>query len=377
MKPVILAIAALLAAGAAWAQDSGANAPANKPAAVAPRHNKYFADWPAGTDPREVGKRVAEAFIPVPNMEMPSHGPKALHYSHVATWTGALQFSQVTQDQDLKRRLIDRFDPMFAVVDEVPPFTDHVDGAVFGSLPLELYLQEPHFRYRLMGLIYADAQWDRPLPDGLSRQTRWWIDDMYMITALQLQAYRVTGDAKYLERTADSMVAYLRKLQQPNGLFFHAPDIPFYWGRGDGWVAVGMAELLRDLPPKHRHHKFVLAAYRKMMAALLSHQADNGMWRQLIDVPSSWEETSSTAMFTYAFVTGVRNGWLPEETYGPAARKAWIAVVGYLTPEGLLREVCVGTGKKNDIQHYLNRPRVTGDTHGQAPMLWSATALLR
>ncbi len=363
-----LALAALLATGNVLGQNS---------ATATPVHNKYFTDWPVGTDPRDVGKRVAEAFIPVPNMEMPSHGPKALHYSHVATWTGALQFAQVTQDKDLKRRLIDRFDPMFTVIDEVPPYTDHVDGAVFGSLPLELYLQEPHFRYRLMGLIYADAQWDRPLPDGLSRQTRWWIDDMYMITALQLQAYRVTGEAKYLERTADSMVAYLRKLQQPSGLFFHAPDIPFYWGRGDGWVAVGMAELLRDLPAKHRHHKFVLAAYRKMMAALLSHQADNGMWRQLIDVPTSWEETSSTAMFTYAFVTGVKNGWLPEETYGPAARKSWIAVVGYLTPEGLLREVCVGTGKKNDIQHYLNRPRVTGDTHGQAPMLWSATALLR
>ena len=39
-------------------------------------------------------------------------------------------------------------------------------------------------------------------------------------------------------------------------------------------------------------------------------------------------------MFTYAFVTGVKNGWLAEDTYGPAARKAWIALVGYLTPEG-------------------------------------------
>ncbi len=346
-------------------------------AAAALAQSRHFGDWPAGTDPREVGKRVAEAFIPVPNMEMPSHGPKALHYSHVATWTGALQFAQLTQDKDLRKRLIDRFDPMFAAIGDTVPFTDHVDGAVFGSLPLELYIQEPRFRYRLMGLTFADAQWDRPLPDGLSRQTRWWIDDMYMITALQLQAYRVTGDSKYLERTADSMVAYLKKLQQPTGLFFHAPDIPFYWGRGDGWVAVGMAELLRELPAKHRHHRFVLAAYRKMMAALLSNQAANGMWRQLIDKPESWEETSATAMFTYAFVTGVKNGWLPEDTYGPAARKAWIAVVGYLTPEGLLREVCVGTGKKNDIQHYLNRPRVTGDTHGQAPMLWSATALLR
>jgi unsaturated rhamnogalacturonyl hydrolase len=310
-------------------------------------------------------------------MEMPSHGAHALHYSHVATWTGSLQFAQITKDDDLRKRLVDRFDPFLPANGEGVPKTDHVDGAVFGSLPLELYLQERRFRYRVMGLAFADAQWDRPLPDGLTSQTRWWIDDMYMITALQLQAYRATGDAKYLERTTAEMVAYLKKLQQPTGLFFHAPDVPFYWGRGDGWVAVGMAELLRELPPKHKSRKFVLAAYRKMMAALLSHQAGNGMWRQLIDHPESWEETSSTAMFTYAFVTGVKNGWLPEETYGPAARKAWIALVGYLTPEGLLREVCVGTGKRNDLQHYLNRPRVVGDTHGQAPMMWTATALLR
>ena len=97
-----------------------------------------------------------------------------------------------------------------------------------------------------------------------------------------------------------------------------------------------------------------------MMATLLANQAPSGMWRQLIDHPESWEESSSTAMFTYAFVSGVKNGWLPEETYGPAARKAWIALVGYLTPDGDLREVCVGTGKKNDLQYYLDRPRVGG-----------------
>jgi rhamnogalacturonyl hydrolase YesR len=73
----------------------------------------------------------------------------------------------------------------------------------------------------------------------------------------------------------------------------------------------------------------------------------------------------------------VKNGWLPGDTYGPAARKAWIALVGYLTPEGDLREVCVGTGKRDSVQYYLDRPRVTGDAHGQAPMTWSATALLR
>jgi unsaturated rhamnogalacturonyl hydrolase len=356
---VALASAGLLGASGAFAQ------------------NQFFNDWPAGTDPHDVGKRVAERFIPTPHMEMNAHGPQALHYSHVATWVGALEFAALSDDQDLMTRLIARFDPFLAPNAPRIPRANHVDGSVFGQLPLEIYLKEPRWQYRVMGLAFADAQWDRPQPDGLTNQTRWWIDDMYMITALQLQAYRATGDAKYLERTAAEMVAYLEKLQQPNGLFFHAPDVKYYWGRGDGWVAVGMAEVLRELPANHKLRKAILAAYQRMMSTLLVHQAPSGMWRQLIDHPESWEESSATAMFTYAFITGVKNGWLPEQTYGPAARKAWLALVGFLTPDGDLREVCVGTGKKDNLQYYLDRPRAVGDGHGQAPVLWSAAALLR
>jgi len=346
-------------------------------ASAALAQNRFFADWPVGADPHEVGKRVAERFIPTPHMEMSTHGAQALHYSQVATWVGAMEFASLANDQDLLARLIARFDPFLASDAPRIPRADHVDGTVFGQLPLAIYLKEPRWQYREMGLAFADAQWDRPLPDGLTHQTRWWIDDMYMITALQLQAYRATGDTKYLERSAREMMAYLQKLQQPNGLFFHAPDVKYFWGRGDGWVAAGMTEMLRELPPRHKLRRPILAAYRKMMATLLSQQAPGGMWRQLIDHPESWEESSSTAMFTYAFITGVKNGWLAEETYGPAARKAWIALVGLLTPEGDLREVCVGTGKKDDLQYYLDRPRAVGDAHGQAPVLWSAAALLR
>jgi unsaturated rhamnogalacturonyl hydrolase len=84
---------------------------------------------------------------------------------------------------------------------------------------------------------------------------------MYMLTILQLQAWRATGDRKYLDRGAVEMVAYLDKLQQPNGLFFHAPDVPFFWGRGDGWVAAGMAEMLRDLPADHPQRARIMKGY--------------------------------------------------------------------------------------------------------------------
>jgi rhamnogalacturonyl hydrolase YesR len=82
-------------------------------------------------------------------------------------------------------------------------------------------------------------------------------------------------------------------------------------------------------------------------------------------------------MFTFALISGVKNGWLDKKTYAKAARKGWLGVVSYLDANADLRNVCQGTGKKNDMQYYLDRARLTGDLHGQAPVLWCASALLR
>jgi unsaturated rhamnogalacturonyl hydrolase len=142
-------------------------------------------------------------------------------------------------------------------------------------------------------------------------------------------------------------------------------------------MAAGMTELLREMPESHPLRPRILAGYRKMMVTLLQHQSPQGMWRQLIDRPESWPETSGTGMFSFAFITGVRRGWLDAATYGPAARKGWLALVASIDAEGGVRDVCVGTPAGNDLQYYLDRPRTTGDLHGQAPVLWCAAALLR
>ncbi|HXN47297.1 MAG TPA: glycoside hydrolase family 88 protein, partial [Bryobacteraceae bacterium] len=284
----------------------------------------------------------------------------------------------VTGDRDLAARLVKRFEPLTTPAESaLVPTERHVDFSVFGTVPLEIYIENKDRKYLDLGLQFADRQWEKPTPEGLTAETRFWIDDMYMISAVQVQAFRATGDAKYLDRAALEMVAYLDKLQQPNGLFFHAPDVPFFWGRGNGWVAAGMTEVLRSLPPNHPQRARILAAYRTMMESLLRFQGEDGLWRQLIDHPDSWPETSSTGMFTFAMVTGVKEGWLDQKTYAPAARKGWLGLVKYINADGDVTNVCAGTNKKNDLEYYLDRPRNTGDLHGQAPMLWTATALLR
>jgi rhamnogalacturonyl hydrolase YesR len=334
----------------------------------------YFTNWPAGYSPQEVGKRVAEHFVPSPH-----HQPESIHYSEAATWYGALTFASLTHDTALQQKLVHRFDPLLpggAEIGMIPP-RRHVDDEIFGIIPMEIGIETRDTKYTTMGLRFADRQWEDPQPDGLSAETRYWIDDMYMLTILQLEAYRATGDRKYLDRDAKEMAAYLDKLQQANGLFYHAPDVPFFWGRGDGWVAAGMAEMLRDLPADHPQRARILDGYRKMMAGLLKYQGKDGMWRQLIDREEAWPESSSSAMFTFAMITGVKNGWLDAAMYGPAARRAWIAVAGYIDQNDNLTNVCEGTNKFNSLDYYLARKRRTGDFHGQAPVLWAASALLR
>jgi unsaturated rhamnogalacturonyl hydrolase len=339
---------------------------------------KEFSKWPAGKSPKEIGKRVAERFSSGPHTNFNRHTPPAhITYPEAVAWYGALTFATLSGDADLSARLIRRFDPLFAEESSLVPSPVNVDSAVFGVVPLEIYVQTKQQKYLDMGLGLADQQWEDPTPEGLTKQTRFWIDDMYMITMVQLEAYRATADRKYLDRAALEMSNYLDKLQQPNGLFYHAPDVPFFWGRGDGWVAAGMAEMLRSLPVDHPERARILQGYRRMTESLIKFQGKDGMWRQLIDHRESWPESSSTAMFTFALITGVRNGWLNEKTYGRAARKGWLGLASYLDRNADLREVSEGTNKKNEIAYYLNRDRKTGDLHGQAPLLWCASALLR
>jgi rhamnogalacturonyl hydrolase YesR len=349
-----------------------------------------FDSWPSNSSPQEIGKRVADHFVAGPHGNFGrTNPPSHITYPETCTWYGALTFAKTISDSNLTARLVQRFEPLFGPDAKLIPKPLNVDSTVFGSVPFEIYIQTKDKRCLDLGKSLADKQWETPsgsnlnsnvqswVARGLSWHTRFWIDDMFMITLVQSQAYRATEDQKYIDRAALQMTAYLDELQQQNGLFYHAPDVPFFWGRGDGWVAAGMSELLRSLPQNHPKRTRIMDGYHKMMASLLKYQGEDGMWRQLIDHPEAWPETSCTGMFTFAMITGVKQGWLDEKTYGPVARKGWLGLLKYLDSNSDVREVCEGTNKKNSQQYYLDRKRRTGDLHGQAPVLWCATALLR
>ena len=334
-----------------------------------------LADFPAGCDPRTVGVRISENLLDR-NLRT-NNRPGMIVYPEVCAAFGALRFADATGDRDLEQKLFNRYAGILRPENQrlIPP-PGHVDNNVFGVVPLEIFLLNGDTNFLALGLSLADRQWVDPLTNGLTRETRWWVDDAYMIGSLQIQAYRATHDAKYTDHVATQLAAYLDRLQEPNGLFHHGPAAPFYWARGNGWVAAALAEVLQSLPPTHPQYARLMAGYRNMMAGLKAVQAPSGLWHQLLDDPQSWEETSGTGMFTYAMIVGVKHGWLKAAEYGGCARRGWLALCGKLDAQANLTDICVGTNQSQDKQFYLDRPRSTGDLHGQAPVLWCAWALV-
>lgn len=375
----------------------------------------FAENLPASADPVAIGTKISEHFLETPPDK---YGPKGCErrytsnyvpYSVVSLWVNALEFARRSGNTGLERRLLAEWDPFRdgGAKKKMRTWPYHVDFTIFGAVPYEVFLLTGDRSALELGNWYAEEQWKMPpenyldfmpkwlskskhlptreqmdayLKDGYTPQTRLWIDDMYMVSLIQTQAYRATKDMKHMDRLARMTVFYLDKLQLKEGpaagLFYHAPDVPFVWGRGAGWMAGGLSLILHHLPASNAHYGRILSGYRMMMAALLKHQRKDGLWGQLIDDPSSWSETSGSAMYCYAFIEGVNNGWLEPDKYASAARRAWIALCGKLDEYGNIVDVCAGTGKKNDYQYYLDRPRLKGDPHGQAPMLWCVNALL-
>jgi len=343
-----------------------------------------FATWPSGKGPLDIGKLAVNNFK--------SHTGDAYGgagYAWTFTYVASLQFTKLTADSATNATLITGFD-RYASGTTTPPSNDTsstVDDRAFGDLPLEIFIENQDARSKKLGLDRADAQWANPTSDGISKDARYWADDMFMITGLQVYAYRATKDLKYLTRAALTMKAYLTALQQADGNFWHTKQSKAYWGRANGWVAAGMAELLTDLPAG-ADRDTILAGYKKQMNGLLPLQitgtgADAGMWRQVLDLSSANPESSCTAMFTFALITGIRNGWLTDAKYVTAARNGWLALGNKTNASGVLDRVCPGTGQADagtlasQQNFYASIMLGSNDQHGQAPLLWAARALLR
>ncbi|WP_100406050.1 glycoside hydrolase family 88/105 protein [Bacillus solitudinis] len=214
-----------------------------------------------------------------------------------------------------------------------------------------------------------------------------WCDDLYMSTPFLCRYYEQTGDSRYLDDAARQFLLYKKYLFMPGKrVMSHVYDFKFNtatnvpWGRGNGWVLFSLSELLQTIPQDHPNREELLSFYRELSEGYLALQGKDGLWHQVLTDFESYEETSCTSMFIYAFARGVRFGWFDQQDpYIRSVFKGWNG----LTQKGIDRlgnvyGVCKGSGYSFTADYYKHDLGwILNDTHGIGIVLLAGIETLK
>ena len=295
-----------------------------------------------------------------------------ISYIPALAWSSQLRLSQLTGDAQWRDKALK----------DIEPFTS-------GKTPA---MAEPYRLTNLAGALAffeaAARTGDRAagalagrialamLPDAPGEYVNFatgWTDDMFMASSVMS---RVGSDTTTHSALRRMLTVYAGKLQRPDGLFIHAENGAHAWGRGNGFALLGLTEALLHLPASWAGRAAVLEIYRRHLAALASHQSDDGSWRQVIDEPASYRELTATAMITAAIARGISRGWIDRAAYEPIMNRGWQAVAARVNGDGTVKDVCSSTGAGPTKEYYLNRPVVNGaDDRGGAMALLAAVEI--
>ena len=296
-------------------------------------------------------------------------GTPSISYIPALAWVHTLRLAEMDDDASLRDKVMEEVGPWLS--GDRPLFGDRISfAAVAGTMIFSEIARssgtdrDTAARLAAEGVALAAAE----TAPGVPRHASGWSDDFFLGTIAAVRA----GDPEGLAAAVRLVTTSAARLQQPNGLFHHDAGAPTAWGRGNGFGALGLAELLTVLPADHPDREAVLDIHRRHLAGMRTQQAPDGMWRQIVDVPGSYRETSVTAMTLTALARGLRLGWL-DDSYRPAADRAWRALLAHVLEDGRLVDVCFSTGAGPTRRHYLDRPAVNGaDDRGGAMVLGAA-----
>ena len=201
-------------------------------------------------------------------------------------------------------------------------------------------------------------------------------DAFFMATPLLAKVGKLTGETRYFDLALQHVEFLHAKLLRTDGLYNHWPRTEAAWGRGNAFVALGLALALADFPAEHPGHARLLELYRSHISTLLKYLDVDGMWHNVINLPGSWSELSATAMIATAIQRGVDQGWL-DSFYQGVVDRAWQGVVTRTDADYGFINVCESTPGQDSPEAYLNRSALVGrDDRAGGMMLMLATERL-
>ena len=232
-----------------------------------------------------------------------------------------------------------------------------------------------------------------------------WLDGFYMALPFYAEytkryAPKEQKDSLFADIVHQFTAGAKNTLDPATGLFRHAWDesksmfwcdpqtglSAHAWGRANGWYAVALVEVLDYLPAKHPGRQELIDQLNYFLEVLPKWaDKETGMWYQVLDCPDregNYQEATCSIMFTYAFLKGLRMGYIDQ------SHKEYILGLYPKFIDRFIRENedgtismtdCCAVGglggkqmRKGDFEYYLSEPIIENDCKGVGPFIWAS-----
>jgi unsaturated rhamnogalacturonyl hydrolase len=188
-----------------------------------------------------------------------------------------------------------------------------------------------------------------------------WIDTVFMAGIFMIDYGLYAGWPELVEAGIRQYDIHSGCLYNPEtGLFYHGyhaldhKQLGEHWGRGNGWMAASLAELLRLLEGTRYDNERFRSMFLIFMENAYRLRTEEGMLRTVLSLESSYTETTATALFGYAALLGAELGILPG-AMNEWGHQAAQQVLRRITPRGEVEEASGGTDCQ-ELEGYLHIP---------------------
>ena len=209
------------------------------------------------------------------------------------------------------------------------------------------------------------------------------IDQLYTRGVFMARFGKLTGERKYFDYAVKTVLETKKLFYDPmTGLYdqYFYPELnvtnKIKWLRGIGWAAIGMVNILEDLPKDHPGYEDVLGIYQKMVVAVSSYQTKSGLWRHLVNRADIFEETSGSTYIVYAIAKGINDGHL-DPIYRDVAMAGWRGIISMQGDDGHIKNVTVGVSGSTSPSYYYGNSFDEASAHFYGPLFLAGTEMMK
>jgi len=291
----------------------------------------------------------------------------------------------------------------YGLIDDYKPAEFNIDEVRQGTVLLFLARETGDLRYKVATDQLRQQLRDQPRTKsgGFWHKQRYpwqmWLDGLYMGSPFYAEYAARYNEPGAFDDIVHQFTLIERMARDPRtGLLYHGWDesreqswadpgtgcSANFWGRGLGWYAMALVDVLDYLPAGHAGRDSLVQILNRLAPAIAGAQDPaTGLWWQVLDQggrEGNYLESSASAMFVYALAKGVRLGYL-NPSWRTAAEKGWNGMINHFikhNPDGTisLTNVCVtaglGYGRDGSYDYYVHQTEIRNDDgKGLGPFL--------